>query len=141
MTNREVLMMVFGKNPENLRRRASTIEWLDQEFIGQPDCEDAISRKAAYSAITDYARKHTFNGYHKGMLKARDIVDALPSIEPIRPRGHWIEPQQDDGMSDPIKYQVRCSNCGWDIDPQTWYEEMAHNYCPNCGAEMRGDQA
>lgn len=39
MTNKEVFMMVFGKNPENLKRRASTIDWWDQEFIGlPPDC-------------------------------------------------------------------------------------------------------
>lgn len=54
--------------------------------------------------------------------------------------GHWIMPQQDDGMSDPIYYQVRCSKCGFDLDPQTWHMELhqydADKYCPNCGAKM-----
>lgn len=58
-------------------------------------------------------------------------------------KGEWKMPVQDDGMSDPIYYQVRCSQCGFDIDPQTWHEELhrhgADNFCPNCGADMRGN--
>ena len=54
--------------------------------------------------------------------------------------GHWIMPQQDDGMSDPIYYQVRCSECGFDLDPQTWHQELhqydADKFCPKCGCPM-----
>lgn len=54
--------------------------------------------------------------------------------------GHWIMPVQDDGMSDSIYYQVRCSKCGFDLDPQTWDMELrrygADRYCPKCGAKM-----
>ena len=49
-------------------------------------------------------------------------------------------PVQDDGMSDPIYYQVRCSKCGFDLDPQTWHMELhkygADKYCPKCGFRM-----
>jgi len=55
-------------------------------------------------------------------------------------KGKWILPKRDDGMSDPIEYQVRCSVCGFDIDPQTYHMELkrfgANKYCPKCGAEM-----
>ena len=58
-------------------------------------------------------------------------------------KGEWKMPIQDDGMSDPIYYQVRCSKCGFDLDPQTWHQELhqygADNFCPNCGADMRGE--
>lgn len=54
--------------------------------------------------------------------------------------GHWIMPVQDDGMSNPICYQVQCSECGFDLDPQTWHMELyqygADKFCPNCGAKM-----
>ena len=57
---------------------------------------------------------------------------------------HWIMPQQDDGMSEPIFYQVRCSECGFDIDPQTWHMELhqysADKYCPMCGSKMHEDK-
>ena len=56
-------------------------------------------------------------------------------------KGHWIMPQNDDGMSDPIYYQVRCSECNFDLDPQTWHQELhqygADKYCPKCGAKMQ----
>ena len=58
--------------------------------------------------------------------------------------GHWIMPIQDDGMSDPIYYQVRCSECGFDLDPQTWHMELhqysADKYCPKCGSKMYEDK-
>lgn len=57
---------------------------------------------------------------------------------------HWIMPVQDDGMSDPIYYQVRCSKCGFDLDPQTWHVELhqydADKYCPKCGCKMYEDK-
>ena len=53
---------------------------------------------------------------------------------------HWIMPRNDDGMSDPVDYQVRCSKCGFGLDPQTWVQELqqygADKYCPKCGAQM-----
>lgn len=56
----------------------------------------------------------------------------------LRKRGKWIPPKYDDGTSDPIEYQVRCSVCGFDIDPQTYYMGLkrfgANKYCPKCGS-------
>lgn len=71
-----------------------------------------------------------------------NILTAKPHhFEKQEPKtGHWIMPIQDDGMSDSIYYQVRCSKCGFDLDPQTWHMELhqydADKYCPNCGARM-----
>lgn len=72
-------------------------------------------------------------------------IDELPTYSfpnSAENKGEWKMPIQDDGMSDPIYYQVRCSKCGFDLDPQTWHQELhqygADNFCPNCGADMRG---
>ena len=74
----------------------------------------------------------------------QEDYDALDiAIEALNQQkeGHWIMPVQDDGMSDPIYYQIRCSECGFDLDPQTWHMELhqygADKYCPNCGAKMK----
>lgn len=70
--------------------------------------------------------------YDRGYAKGK--ADALEKT------GHWIMPVQDDGMSELIYYQVRCSECGFDLDPQTWHMELhqygADKFCPNCGARM-----
>lgn len=41
---------------------------------------DYISRQAAMQEITKYANTHSFNAHYKGMLKARDIIENMPSV-------------------------------------------------------------
>ena len=53
--------------------------------------------------------------------------DAIRNGTPL-PKGHWIDHQEGEWI------YVKCSECGTVHDTQT-------NYCPNCGADMRGEQA
>ncbi len=100
------------------------------------DCVDCVSRQA----IMELPRYSTVIGE----IVYLDGIKALPHVQPKPKTGHWIMPQQDDGMSDPIYYQVRCSECGFDLDPQTWYQELhqygADKYCPKCGRKMYEDK-
>jgi len=77
------------------------------------------------------------------VIHFKEDVECLPSVSTEK-TGHWIMPQQDDGMSDPIYYQVRCSKCGFDLDPLTWHMELhqygADKYCPKCGRKMYEDK-
>jgi hypothetical protein len=83
---------------------------------------------------------------HKFILELLDenklLVETLNECS--RKRGKWIPPKHDDGMSDPIEYQVRCSVCGFDIDPQTYAMEFkrfgADKYCPKCGCRMESGE-
>ena len=50
-----------------------------------------------------------------------DSINQLPTVELIK--GEWIEK----GVS------ARCSNCGCKD-----HEYYKHNFCPYCGADMRG---
>ena len=78
-------------------------------------------------------------GYLYDVLSGEEADEIIKALEPKT--GHWIMPQQDDGMSDPIYYQVRCSECGFDLDPQTWHQELhqydADKFCPKCGCPMK----
>lgn len=48
-----------------------------------------------------------------------------------RPQGEWIEAEiNGGGLPNPIFY-VECSKCGWKKDIPT-------DFCPNCGARMKG---
>ena len=102
------------------------------ETLKAEPCEDAISRQAAIR-IAEQGQVQGYEWQFKELIK-------LPSVNPQPKMGHWIMPVQDDGMSDPIYYQVRCSKCGCDLDSQTWHMELhqygADKYCPNCGAKM-----
>ena len=52
------------------------------------------------------------------------IIEELPSAQPERKKGRWID------MDD----HVMCSCCG------AAHYGVDRNYCPNCGADMRGGQ-
>lgn len=69
------------------------------------------------------------NGYWALMER----IKALPSAE--RKKGKWIE--MDDGWDG--EYFV-CSECGcpWTLIEGS-PEDNGMNFCPNCGAEMRGE--
>ena len=95
--------------------------------------DDLISKQAVLDAIDAYK-------YLDGNDAIYRLKQWLNKQESVQPKmGRWIMPQMDDGMSDPVVYQVRCSVCKWDVDPQIWYEDLAHGFCPNCGAKLGGD--
>lgn len=68
------------------------------------------------------------------------ILDKIPTIDPesLRPQGHWIG--EADGYADgELVYDVwYCSECNHCIDDGTDNPDLLPNYCPNCGAYMKG---
>ena len=53
-----------------------------------------------------------------------------------RPTGEWIEENSETGALG-IKYTwFRCNQCGWDNSLV-----IPRNFCPNCGADMRGEES
>lgn len=64
-----------------------------------------------------------------------EIINALPTIQPEPQEGHWI--RTDCGLD----VECKCSKCGYrdfvaPID-EYWFKR---NYCPNCGARMKGER-
>ena len=91
------------------------------EALKQQPCEDTIDRKEVLDWLKN---KRTYN-----RQEAEDIdnfyhfINNLPSITPIRPKGHWNM-----GM-----YAGRiCSACDYRI----LHCDISPNFCPNCGAKM-----
>ena len=76
---------------------------------------DLISRQDALECVS-YDVEYT-------ILRLKN----LPSAEPERKKGEWI----DDG--DPLTF--KCDKCGYLV---ARYNNT--NFCPNCGADMRGEQ-
>lgn len=80
---------------------------------------DLISRQAAI----DEAEKWFFN--LKDKRTVGEVLKNLPSVQPERKKGTWTDDSS-------------CPFCGF----QPWYEGDIHtlSFCPNCGADMRGDK-
>ena len=106
---------------------------------------ELIDRQAAIDAIVqctncgdentlrEYVLKHSLdNGWTGGILEALDAVKDLPPAQPERKEGHWIE-----GKIYRDVIECNCSECG---QLMTTAASVRMNFCPNCGADMRGEK-
>ena len=132
MTNEEaaeILKKLFPK-PQRADGK-STTHLLQVEAIcvaikmlkSQP-CEDAISRDEVLKAM---AEAWDLNDDYDYRLDVERKLKQLPSVTPKRPHGKWIGEESLDGS---IRYM--CDNCK-EFEYVDYYD-----FCPNCGADMRG---
>lgn len=113
-----------------------TIEVSEEELKGcdkvdKRSSEDAISREDAVNALIAHFIPQTYTGeqVEQASKLARKIMDNAPSVIPQPKEGEWIY------IDEPIignPYgRYRCSECELEEPHKT-------NYCPNCGAKMKG---
>lgn len=91
--------------------------------------EDCISRQ---QAIEEIALHDCTNGevpYFTGK-GVQEILNILPPVTPTERTGEWIE---HDPKTKRLAKIYECPFCGDEVIG----EET--NFCPNCGADMRGD--
>lgn len=99
---------------------------------------DLISRQAAIDAIQQH-REGVLGGYEYDETVAYvyaaahnhiiDVVKKLPSAQPMRKQGKWIEEHREHEVFGIKRYRRWCSCCN----------EMTifpYDFCPHCGAKM-----
>lgn len=74
--------------------------------------------------------------YHLSDGKFQHWVEVQPTIEPERKKGKWERHYSRPNVYEDLYWH--CSECGYKSDNQ--YANAYYNYCPNCGADMRGEQ-
>lgn len=91
-----------------------------------------ISRRAAIDAShKNYDTILDFKSDGRTVADSfEDIINSLPSAQPERKRGKWEKGVGENGVTT----SLFCSECNY--ENTRWYD---WNYCPNCGADMRGE--
>ena len=82
-----------------------------------------------------YLQKHYHNSYGE-VIKTTPLV-SIPTadVEPVK-HGKWFKTGQ--SLVYPDKFRnYFCSECGFELDA---YIRQEPNFCPNCGADMRGGE-
>ena len=108
---------------------------------------DLISRQAAIDALDKRFDSIPMEQTTEILLLRKDLRE-LPSAQleqeeptvdavPVK-HGHYVG--EGDGYANgELVYDVwKCSECGCVFEDE--YEKPTYNYCPNCGADMRGEQ-
>ena len=68
-------------------------------------------------------------GRNGGIDFAINRINQMPTIEE-REKGRWV------GIDDKPCETFECDRCGFVLED--WIQGAFYNFCPNCGAEMRG---
>ena len=110
---------------------------------------DLISRQAAIDICAnaiDLWRGQLGEG---ALIAVRDRLKALPSAQPERKKGRWIPVDSYSAFGgdeatwmahgNPVAFYY-CSECKEEAYAGEDGEPLLTNYCPNCGADMRGEQ-
>ena len=100
--------------------------------------DDLISRQAAIDALDKRFDKIPMEQTTE-ILKLRKDLRGLPSIQSEQKRGRWIYGEDEYGIDG-----YHCDKCGffvpWDYTHKFINYIEDYNFCPSCGADMRGEQ-
>ena len=99
---------------------------------------DLISRQAAIDALDKRFDSIPMEQTTEILLLRKDLRN-LPSAQPQRMRGKWTYGEDEYGIDG-----YHCDKCGffvpWDYTHKFIDFIKDYHFCPNCGADMRGEQ-
>lgn len=92
---------------------------------------DLISRQAAIDVLWVFTQADALGHTPK------QIVEALPSAQPERKKGRWIFDYYNNTYR---RCRARCSVCGKHSGIGGIRSNQLKPFCPNCGAQMEGEE-
>ena len=97
----------------------------------------------ADALFAEFENADWYNNADRDEIAERLILQA-PTIDAVSVvHGEWIEHKErtivmDNNFVDFYPTEYECSNCGL-REAHYFINSKPHNYCPNCGADMRGE--
>jgi len=133
-----------GNLEHMIRASAMVIQMIDDAPTVQPETNcseipnnsDTISRQAALEKIRKMQTYKMFAGDDLLLIdqaEAQTELMTLPSIQPERKTGHWTPVTNGRGGH-------QCDRCGCYAPSYKSGAEWLSKFCPECNADMRGEQ-
>ena len=96
---------------------------------------DLISRQAAIDEVMNMVNRHKSDEFGGALIHYTGVNAVLNCLPSVKPRtGKWVSA---DNLFGGIPYH--CDQCG-ETTLETCMGKPRWNYCPNCGADMRGEK-
>lgn len=105
---------------------------------GGRSMDELISRQDVIDAVYNHSDSC---GYWVGTAKdMEELLNGLPTADPERKKGKWIWLSSTYDRT-PCEMRFWCSECHHETIVHTsGTSDPWEHYCPNCGADMRGDE-
>ena len=140
----ELVYETFADEPDNVLANG-IIEAADAyaehekaQLSQEGTIKDAISRQAALEKVRAMQTYKLFMGDDMILVDKAEVQTELMMLPPAKPEpkeGHWI--RRDCGLD----VECKCSKCGYRdfVAPRDEYW-FNRNFCPHCGARMKGER-
>ena len=111
------------------------------DLIDRQVAIDALAKEMPSLTTPDGSGKfdHDIQIADEAFVDCMQIINELPSAQPQRMRGKWTYGEDEYGIDG-----YHCDKCGffvpWDYTHKFIDFIKDYHFCPNCGADMRGEQ-
>ena len=102
------------------------------DLISRQAAIDALEEQLDYLQMLNKDENPTAENKWYGVNWARNTIAELPSAQPERQRGKWLK-EYGDGEIGHRPIYLFCSRCNETT-------AFRYDFCPNCGADMRGGE-
>ena len=76
---------------------------------------------------------------HQAWYKADDVYKALEAVPSAdRPQGEWVKHDDERDYCSVCKHIFKTRTLTKQDKWTTYVDDLGYNYCPNCGARMKG---
>ena len=115
------------------------------DLISRQEAIDALEREKTYCTAYKggYTQTDYFKQYNMGLTDGIKALNKLPSAQPERKSGKWIHGREiaremiGDAIVSILYDGWQCSECKCIVEEEC---EPLWNFCPNCGANMKGER-
>lgn len=135
MTKEQVIEVLHELDGSLYETQQVALEMAIKALEQQPS-EDCVSREQVWFMIT--GGKYPNEDYEQFIDRLVKELENLPPVTPTHQVGKWI-------LIDKEKNKWQCSHCK-ELGKDNWWklnsgtpEDNKMDYCPHCGAEMKGE--